>query len=75
MTRSDKVRRLLGPGPATVPEIAAALCIPLRRAQVAVWILTSQGFARHTDRTKPSESGGRRHAFYELTPRGRAKLC
>ena len=70
-TRSDVLRHILADSPSTCDEIAALMGLSLRRAWVAVWVLTSQGHAEIVGRV-PKELGkkGHAHNLYGLTKRG-----
>jgi predicted ArsR family transcriptional regulator len=72
-SRCQILRRILAAGASTCHEIAAETGLSLRRARVAVWVLTSQNHAKVAGRV-PKEDGakGHGHNLYELTPQGRA---
>jgi hypothetical protein len=69
--RVPQIRSLLAKSPSTAREIAAILKIPVRGAQLGIWILTSTNQA-HSRTTIPSiEIEGRENLkLYELTPKG-----
>lgn len=71
ISRSQTLRQILASGPSTCHEIAASTGLSLRRARIAVWVLTSQGHAKIVGRL-PREAGqkGHGHNLYGLTPRG-----
>ena len=75
MSRCQALRKLLASSPCTCDEIAVLTDLSLRRARVAVWVLTSQRHAEIVGRL-PKEEGSRGHGhnLYGLTPQGRSAL-
>jgi hypothetical protein len=71
MSRCHTLRSLLAASPSTCAEIAAITGLSLRRAWVAIWVLTSQGHAEIVGRL-PREQGskGHGHNLYGLTSQG-----
>jgi len=75
VNRCQVLRKILASSPSTCAEIATLTGLSLRRAWVAVWVLTSQGQAEIVGRL-PKEEGakGHGHNLYGLTPQGHSVL-
>lgn len=75
VTRSQCLRKILADSPSTCAEIAALTGLSLRRAWVAIWVLTSMRHAIVVGRL-PKEDGakGHGHNLYGLTPQGHSAL-
>ena len=68
---THRLRAVLMEGPATIPEMHAEIeDQPLRRVQIAVWVLTSMGYAEACGYIPRDEGRGRGHNIYRLLPRG-----
>lgn len=68
MNLSQRIRRILFDGPATMSEVSTSLRITKRRAVVGLWVLTKNGHAERTG-TVPND-GTKDHQLYALTPAG-----
>ena len=72
---SQRIRKALVTGPATVGELAVELRIANREAQIGLWVLQKQQFVKSIGRVDNQVSGPGKHRrvlLFSLTPRGRA---
>jgi hypothetical protein len=71
MTKSQRIREVLGKAPATTSEISALTGWSKRDAHIAVWMLSYSGQAESLSSIPSEVKRGRRHLkLWTLTRRG-----